>query len=86
MVRNCVKNYPTVHWPLITVIKYAIFVSHTAKEIIIIRFITLGNVYFTPYVQLSRRPFFVIYSTFPMTRHLTMTHFYASDVSQRPIY
>lgn len=86
MVRNSVENYATVHWPLVTVIEYAIFVSHTAKEIIIIRFITLGNVYFTPYLQLSRRPFFVIYSTFPMTRHLTMTHFYASDVSQRPIY
>ena len=86
MIGNGIEYHPTVLGPLVTVIEYAIFVSHTAKEIIIIRFITLGNVYFTPYLQLSRRPFFVIYSTFPMTRHLTMTHFYASDVSQRPIY
>lgn len=85
MIRNSIEYYPTVLSPLITVIEYAIIATHAAKEIIIIRFITLGNVYFIPPLQIHERPFFDESGKTHVIRRLIKSCYLSSTITQRPI-
>jgi hypothetical protein len=61
MVSNCVKDYSAVLGPLITMIEYVFSFVHKhffAKKRILIRFIALGNVYFSPPSECPQGPFF----------------------------